>query len=97
MGNSPPQERQNLAAAMLTANAGTAQLQRPLAQRLIRRKIEFLLAVVTPARKCVQTGLHPVSANNLLLCLVFNNQVVANLVELVLVQSSVPGRGKAFS
>ncbi len=86
-----PQQGQHFRRAVFAVDRGAAQFQNAGTQGFIGRQVEFLLGVipVMPRRRLAR--LHSIRADNpsrrIVFPLVFDNQVLAHLVELVGIES----------
>ncbi len=81
---------------MLTVNRCPAQFEDVGAKRLVGLQLKLLLRVVAnlPGR-CV-SGLHPVSPHHAPRQLIFNEQMIAEEIELIRVHAGHIGTGKTF-
>src|SRR5271170_1993125 len=77
-------------------NTGASQFNHPGTQRLKDLKLKLLRAVITQMRRRVMAGLQAVGANDSGGGQMFNNEVIANGVERVLIQSGRVGLFKPF-
>ena len=71
----------SLQAAMFGVDACAAQLDHFAAERFVRREIKLALAVIADVRRGVRAGLQSICANNFAGGEVFNDHVIANVIE----------------
>src|SRR5439155_4516898 len=76
-----PEKMQQIEIAVLNMHACAAQLDHFTAQWFIRREIKLALAVIADVRRGVNAGLQSICANDFICRDVFDDQVVANVVE----------------
>src|SRR5205823_9270855 len=76
-----PEQMQQIEIAVLNMHACAAQLDHFTAQWFIRREIKLALAVIADVRCSANAGLQSICANDFICRDVFDDQVVANVVE----------------
>src|SRR5271165_393471 len=96
VSNPFPEQAKDDEVAMLWMNTGASQFNHLRAQRLEDLKFKFLCAVITQVRRRVLAGLEAVSANDGAGWQMFNDEMMANGVERVFVQSGRVGLLKPF-
>src|SRR6516164_8298458 len=82
---------------MVSVHTGTTKLDHFAAKGLVRRKVEFALAVITEVRRRQSARLQPICANDRFRSGFLDDQVSAKLVEWIDVE---PGRvrfGESFA
>lgn len=82
---------------MFAVDGRAAQFEDGGADRVIGSKVELLLTVVTKLLSGRDTGLQAVGSDDFAAGAVFDDEVVAEKVEGILVETGTPGGGKAFA
>src|SRR5262249_26237365 len=96
VGDALPKKIQHFKRAMFFQNRGAAHFDKGAANRFKRGEIEFLLAVVTNFGGGICTGLHSISRDHSSSRMMLNDQMIADVIELVGVVSGSKGAFKAF-
>jgi len=82
---------------MFAIDGRTAQFQDFASDAREGSKIELLLTVVTQVMGCRWSGLHAISSDNFAAGAVFDNEMVTEQVEMILVESGSVGRLQTFA
>src|SRR5215469_14246652 len=86
---------------MLAIDGGAAEFENAGSERLIRSKVEFLLGVVAVPPPSGGAGLHAVSSDNtadgIVFLLILHEEVLADVVELVGVETRLVGAFQALA
>jgi hypothetical protein len=82
---------------MFAINGGSAQLQNPRPQRLIRRQTELLLGVVAEMTRRRAAGLHAIRSDHAPVGFVFHQQVLAHCIETIHIESGIVRAFQSFS
>jgi hypothetical protein len=82
---------------VLAVDGGAAEFENLAADRFIGSEVELLFTVVTKVVGGGDTGLHAIGAHNLTAGAVFDDEVIAEEVELIVVEAGLVGRREPFA
>src|SRR5262245_48217027 len=92
-----PKKVQYLGRAVVAMNAGSPQFHHLLSEAFVGSEVEFVLAVIAGVLFCLFASLQAVGPNYAVRWQMFDNEVIAYFVELVVIVPALKCRGQTFS